>query len=177
MNLGPVSKAEIKKLKHMLKRQKYSRLHDRIRVVLWGIEGEIARCVAGRLGRKIRWVQTWAARFRDEGIPGLYDRPKPGVPRKLPPEEDARFIARIKAGPLPEDGVSVFHGKKIQEILEREFHCRYSLSSVYELLHRLRFSWITPRPIHEKNDSEAMRIWLKNNDTFLQDIKKSILER
>jgi len=173
MNLGPVSKTEKKQLAHMLKHQKFSRIHDRIRVVLWGIAGETAHAIAVRLGRDIRWVQIWSARFRDEGIKGLFDRPKPGVPQKLPSECHEKFIARIKEGPLPVDEVSILHGKEIQRILRDEFHCEYSVAGVYALLHRLRFSWITPRPVHEKNDAEVMRAWLGENPKILAEEKKT----
>ncbi|MFO0828432.1 MAG: winged helix-turn-helix domain-containing protein [Phycisphaerales bacterium] len=37
-------------------------------------------------------------------------------------------------------------------ILEREFGVRYSLMGAYDLLHRLGYSALRPRPRHEKRD-------------------------
>jgi winged helix-turn-helix protein len=36
---------------------------------------------------------------------------------------------------------------------------QYSLSGVYELLHRLNLAVLVPRPQHRHNDHEAMRQW------------------
>jgi hypothetical protein len=36
------------------------------------------------------------------------------------------------------------------------------LSGVYELLHRLNLSCLRPRPLHRKNDPEAMAQWLES---------------
>jgi transposase len=174
MNLGIVSQADIDRLTQMLKHEKFSRIHDRIRVALWGLNGLTAKTIADRLDRKIRWAQTWAARFRDEGVNGLFGHPKPGFTQKLPHDCEEIFVARVLAGPLKDDEVSIFHGKEIQQILRNEFHCNYSLAGVYLLLHRLRLSWIVPRPVHEKNDPEAMKVWLEENSRILAEEKKNI---
>jgi len=44
--------------------------------------------------------------------------------------------------------------------LADEFEAVYSLSGVYDLLRRLKFSRIKPRPQHEKNDPKLMAQWL-----------------
>ena len=142
-------------------------------MVLWGLQGQTAKQIAGRLDRKIRWVQTKAASFRDNGINGLFDLPRPGQPKKLPEEMNERFCSRIRKGPQPRDKVSIFQGKYIQKILLEEFGCKYSVSGIYKLLHRLRFSWVTSRPIHEKNNPEIMKTWLSDNKSFLADVKKT----
>lgn len=173
MNIGTFTEVTKKKLLHMLKRKKYAYIHDRIRVVLWGAEGQTAKKISERLSKDIRWVQRKAALFRDYGLEGLFDKPKSGQPKKLPEEMAEQFCLRLRAGPLESDGVSVFHAKYIKTILQDEFNCNYSVSGVYKLLHRLNFSWITSRPIHIKNDPEKMKKWLNENNSFKEDIKKT----
>lgn len=59
-------------------------------------------------------------------------------------------------GPREGDGVCTLRGKDAVRILNGEFGVAYSLNGVYDLLHRLGFSCLSPRPRHEKNDPAAM---------------------
>jgi len=63
---------------------------------------------------------------------------------------EQKFCHRIARGPSKQDGVSVLNGPAIKRLLEREFGVVYSLWGVYDLLHRLGFSCLCPRPKHEK---------------------------
>ena len=40
-------------------------------------------------------------------------------------------------------------------ILAAEFGATYSLAGAYALLHRLGYSCLSPRPVHERNDPAA----------------------
>jgi transposase len=42
-----------------------------------------------------------------------------------------------------------------QRILKEEFDIDCSLSSTYRLLHRLKLSWLAPRPRHPEADATA----------------------
>ena len=67
-------------------------------------------------------------------------------------------------GPTEDDlvqSISVMHGKDYQRILEKEFGKLYSLNGVYELMHRLGYSWLMPRPQHEKADPQAQEDFKK----------------
>jgi transposase len=68
----------------------------------------------------------------------------------------ARFKERIVAGAeLARDGVVAFGGVDAQRILKAEFEIECSLSSTYRLLHRLKLSWLAPRPRHPQADATA----------------------
>lgn len=133
---------------------------DRFRAVLMGLGGGEAPAIARTLHRSRRFVQDSVYRYRDGGVAALEDRPRPGKPCKLPPEELARFRQRVLAGPLPGDGVCTLRGPEARKILEAEFGKKYSLPAVYALLHRLRLSPLRPAKRHKKNDAEAMARWL-----------------
>ena len=47
-------------------------------------------------------------------------------------------------------------GKDVVRILQKEFGVKYSLGGAYDLLARLGYSCLTPRPVHEKSDPAAM---------------------
>jgi hypothetical protein len=59
----------------------------------------------------------------------------------------------------PEEGVCTLRGKDAVRILEREFGVSYSLDGVYDLLERLNYSCLAPRPRHEKGDPAAQQLF------------------
>jgi transposase len=68
----------------------------------------------------------------------------------------ARLEERIVAGAeLERDGVVAFRGVDAQRILKEEFDIDCSLSSTYRLLHRIKLSWLAPRPRHPQADATA----------------------
>lgn len=54
-------------------------------------------------------------------------------------------------------GICTLRGKDVVRILESEFRVGYTLNGAYDLLHRLGYSCLTPRPVHEKNDPVAIQ--------------------
>lgn len=125
---------------------------DRYRAVLLALDGQEAEAIAGMLGRARRSVQDWVYAYRDGGIDGLLPGKSTGRPTKLPRDREAELMKRLDAGPLPSDGVCTLRGKDVVAILEREFGVKYSLDGAYDLLERLGYSCLSPRPLHEKAD-------------------------
>jgi transposase len=58
-------------------------LVERARILLMTAAGERAEQVAEALGTTKQKVYRWRKRFKDAGLEGLRDRPRPGQPRKL----------------------------------------------------------------------------------------------
>ena len=86
----------------------------------------------------------------------MRDRPRPGRQPRVDAVTSARFKERIVAGAeLQRDGVVAFRGVDAQRILKEEFEIDCSLSSTYRLLHRLKLSWLAPRPRHPEADATA----------------------
>src|SRR5262245_22535977 len=135
---------------------------DRYRAVLLALDGQEAVAIAASLGRSRRSVQDWVYAYRDGGIDELLPGKSTGRPTKLPREREAELMARLDAGPRPEDGVCTLRGRDVVRILEQEFGVRYSLDGAYDLLERLGYSCLTPRPLHEKSDPEAIEHFREN---------------
>ena len=135
---------------------------DRYRAVLLALGGQDAPAIAKALGRARRSVQDWAYAYRDGGVDALRPKPRPGRPTKLPRGREAELKARLDAGPRPGDGVCTLRGRDVVAILEREFGVRYSLGGAYDLLHRLGYSCLTPRPRHERSDPAAVEDFKAN---------------
>jgi len=159
-------KQTTKYLKWATRQKYYLPIRDRIRIVILAIKGKTIKEIASQLEYSGRTIQTWVARYRVNGIDGLWDKQRPGAPKKLLEEHEEKFIERVFNGPSSKDKVSIFTGLTIQKILLTEFNARYTLGGVYALLKRLKMTWITSRPIHEKNDPKKMEEWkimLKKN--------------
>uniref|UniRef100_A0ABX1N639 Helix-turn-helix domain-containing protein n=1 Tax=Aromatoleum buckelii TaxID=200254 RepID=A0ABX1N639_9RHOO len=85
-------------------------------------------------------IRDWIKRYNDEELEGLADRPRPGQPSRLRPEQVKAFLERLHAEPPADSGLSAWRGKDMREFLAREFGATYSISGVYTLLHRLKQS-------------------------------------
>ena len=155
--------------------KRFARIRDRLRCVSLAMEGRTAPEIAVWVGLSRRTVQAWVRRYNEEGIEGLHDRPLPGQPTKLKRTDEARFKARIDAGPTGADGVCTLRGQDLRRILKCEFGAKYSLNGVYDLLHRLGYSRLRPRPRHRENDPEASERWLRDAPLLSVMSKNSIL--
>lgn len=102
-----------------------------------------------------RQVRNWVARYNAGGPGALADRPRAGRPGPLAPDQEARLAQRLRAGPTEADGVCALRGADVRRILEAEFGVARSLPAVYELLHRLGFEPLRPRPRHPRAGPEA----------------------
>ena len=156
MNIPQRTPGDIDRLRDLVAREPLAIRRDRYRAALLAIEGHEAPAIAETLGRSRRSVQDWAYAYRDGGIEALQPAPRTGRPTKLPRDQEALFKARIDAGARPDDRVCTLRGKEVVAILEKEFGVRYSLDGAYDLLHRLGYSSLAPRPVHEKNNPAAM---------------------
>ena len=152
-------KQTTKYLKWATKQKYFLPIRDRIRIVILAIRGKTIKEIASHMECSDRTVQSWVARYRENGIDSLWDKQRSGAPKKLLEEFEDKFVERVFNGPTPEDKVSIFNGIKLREILEIEFGAKYSLDGVYALLKRLKLTWVTSRPIHEKNDPKKMEEW------------------
>jgi transposase len=155
MNVSERSSGDVTELARRAAVESDALQRDRYRAVLLALEGDEAVEIAEALGRARRSVQDWVYAYRDGGVDNLLPGKSPGRPTKLPREREAELKARLDAGPRPEDGVCTLRGKDVVSILEREFGVKYSLDGAYDLLERLGYSCLTPRPRHERNDPAA----------------------
>jgi transposase len=129
---------------------------DRYRAVLMALDGKEAVEIAQALGRARRSVQDWAYSYRDGGIDAIQPEPRPGRRPKLPRQREAELMKRLDEGPRESDGVCTLRGKDVVRILEEEFGVKYTLGGAYDLLERLGYSCLSPRPLHEKADPAAV---------------------
>ena len=128
-------------------------------------------------GAKRRTVQNWIRWYNDEGIEGLKDRPRSGRPTKLSASQQRRLCQCLDAGTTVSQRTRILNGPAIQRILEQEFGVLYCLNGVYELLHRLGYSCLCPRPKHEQGNPQAQEAFKKTSLLYWKRSKPSIQAR
>jgi transposase len=131
------------------------RIWKRFQAVLLAKQGWTAPLIAQSLGSSLRAVKNWVAQYNRGGVEALHDSPRTGRPRRLAPEHYPRLRQRLDAPPRPEDGVCTLRGLDVQRLLEREFGALMSLQAAYDLLHRLGYGSLMPRPQHEDSNPEV----------------------
>ena len=158
MDIVERNRGDRRRLIRLIAKESDAMQRDRLRSVLLVLQGRQALEVADAVGRSRRFVQRWAYAYRDGGIEAVRGRTAPGRERRLSPEQEARFVERVKAGVTPRDGVASLRGPQIQGILDREFGKTFSLNGIYKLLNRHGFVCLKPRPRHPAQDPAAARL-------------------
>lgn len=144
---------------------------DRYRVVLIALEGvggvEQERLqIASITGRSRQFVDQWVGRYRTGGIDNLKPLKQPGRKPHLSAQEQEALRELLDQGPVEGvDGRSVFFGQDIRALIQRHFGKTYALSGVYELLHRMNYSWLCPRPRNPKGDPSEQETFKKRSST------------
>ena len=143
---------------------------DRYRVVLiagrgLGEQPELEReQIAASVGRSRQFVDQWVGRYRNQGgLAALLPRRQPGRARRLTSEQEAHLCAMLEAGPPPEEGIAAYNGPILKERIEQWFGKVYSLNGVYQLLHRLGYNDLMPRPRHPDTAPAALETFKKKN--------------
>lgn len=152
---------DLEQLRQRSHQERDAKQRDRYRAVVLALEGYSAPAIARMLARPRRWVQLWVYAYRDHGLEALHPKRQPGCPSRLPVEKQPSFRERLLAGPTARDGVCTLRAKDLRRILQEEFGVQYTLPGVYDLLHRLGFSCLAPRPRHRQNDPAQMQHWVE----------------
>jgi transposase len=149
----------LEELQRLTKALTKKRIWLRHQAVVLAMQGHSAPAIAQALGCSRRAVQTWVARYNQGGDSALQERPHTGRPPRLAGPDLLRFQERIDAGPKPEDGVCTLRCRDLRRILEEEFGVCLRRQAVYDLLHRLDYSSLMPRPQHEQANPEVQEFF------------------
>jgi transposase len=163
---------DVPRLRSLVACESNAKQRDRYRAVLLVLDERLEGDeVALRLGRSPRFVDEWAARYRRGGIDALRPKKQPGRRPKLTPEQERQLKARLDAGPREgvDGGVCVLRGRDICRIIEREFGVVHTMGGIYDVLRRIGYSSLVPRPRHRKNDSAAIERFTSTDAPFLRE--------
>ena len=136
--------------------------HNRLRLIAMQHiqEGNTLKVVASYI--KVHWksVQRWLANFRLGGIDSLYVKERKHKPQKLN-DDIQNWIKNFLEALNANDTGGYITGKQLHEFIEKEFSVNCCLRTVYNTLHRLKFSWITARSKHPRSNAEIQEVYKK----------------
>ena len=148
-------------LSDRIRRAINARVARRLMAVRSAMLGRTATQAAAETLLSVRQVYAWVARYNAEGATGLADRPGRGRKGPLSPEQERVLRARLEAGPTDADGVCTLRGADVRRILREEFGVARCLQATYDLVHRLGFEPLRPRPRHPGADAAAQAAFKK----------------
>jgi transposase len=127
------------------------------------LEG-LARAEAARLaGMSGQALCDAIKRYNAEGLEGLYDRPKPGRPRRLDDRQEGELGEIVLAGPdVEQEGMSAYTREDLARIVREKWRVSYHPGSMGRVLRRLGFSRQKARPSHPKKDPAAAEAFKKS---------------
>ena len=114
----------------------YTRPHRevvRAKIVLLAAEGHTNAEIARRLDTTERSVGKWRRRFREEGLPGLDEKPRPGRPRSFSPLASRRDQGAVCELPAKSGRpLSRWSGAELaRQAIERGIVCQISGTTVW----------------------------------------------
>ena len=142
-------------LRGLARKEKVPRAARRMLAIANALEGMTFSEAARVVGIERQSLGDAVARYNAEGLAGLYDRQKPGRPRRLTPAQEAELADMIIAGPDPEDGISAYTLEDLAQLVEDRFGVFHAASTMSEIVHRLGFSRQKARPYHPEKDEAA----------------------
>lgn len=144
----------------MSKKERNSRNKIRLIAMAHIQDGKTLKEAAGSL--KVHWttIQTWLRNFRNFGIERLYVKTTKAKSSKISKQAETwitNFLTMLNG----HDTGGHITGKQFQSIITKEFSIKCCLQTIYNTLHRLKFSWITSRSKHPKSDAEVQELYKK----------------
>jgi transposase len=138
-------------LRALARTENDARVSRRLLALALALDGISRGEAARQAGMDRQALRDWVVRYNAEGVDGLRDRVRPGRPALLAPELEEELRQLIEAGPdFERDGVVEYRVKQIRGLALRHFGADYSRSGMQGRLHRMKLSYLKPRPIHPK---------------------------
>ena len=120
------------------------------------LEGSDRTTAARSCGMDRQTLRDWVHRYNAEGIAGLVDRPRPGRPPRLSPEQVEALVEVVEAGPdVAVDGVVRWRCVDLAGVVAARFDVALSERQVGRILNRQGYTRLKPRPQHPQADEAA----------------------
>ncbi len=159
-------------LQSLQKQTKDVCFYRNLRLIILAKEGWTAPSIGLALGLTRRVVQQHVYDYNEHGLEALKEQRGAPPEPLLTPEQEQVLVARIEDGARPEDHVCSLRGKDFQRILRAEFGKQRSLTTIYNLLHKLEYSYLRPRPKHNLADPLKQQAFLDSLPAQLERIAR-----
>jgi transposase len=151
-------------LLRLARTQKNNRASRRMLGIAHVLGGMTINAAARAAGMERQALGDAIKRYNAEGLEGLFDRGKPGRPRKLNAAQEKELSELLIQGPDPDkDGVSAYTLDDLAEIAESRWQVKYHPWSMSVAIKRLGFSRQKARPHHPEKDEAAQEAFKKGS--------------
>lgn len=157
------SRQGLDELRCLARMEREAGMRVRVQAIVLAMKNRPSTEIARTLDVGTRSVQEWVRRYNQGGVDALRRRTGQGRPCWLSNEQRARLCDRLDAGAKEQDEVCTLRGADIQRLIQVEFGKLYKLNGIYDLLHRLGYSCLMPRPKHRKGNPEAQSAFKKTS--------------
>jgi transposase len=146
----------VEALLRLARTQKNNRASRRMLGIAHALGGMTISAAARAAGMERQALGDAIKRYNAEGLDGLFDRAKPGRPRKLDAAQEKELSELLIEGPDPDkDGVSAYTLDDLVEIAQNRWKVKYHPWSMSVAIKRLGFSRQKARPHHPEKDEAA----------------------
>lgn len=154
-----ISAAELRRL---ARREPSRAASARMIAIAGALEG-FSRAEAARLaGTERQALRDAVVRYNAEGIAGLHDRPRPGVPPRLNEVQRAALRQLVLDGPdIEATGLSAWTLPELCREVEQRWGVRHHPGHMSRIVRRLGLSRQKARPSHPKADPAAQEAFAK----------------
>ena len=166
----------LEELQRLVRQQKEARLLLRVQVIWLAKQGRTAPQISQMLGVSRRQLQHWVHQYNTRGLDGLVDRRRGGNQRRLSDAQE-RQIQNYLDQQAQDPHAGVRRAEDLRAWIAQQFGKLYSLPGLYNLLHRLGYSCLMPRPRHHKADPAAQEAFKKTSWSRSSRSPKSIRAR
>lgn len=143
----------IEELERLAAAEKHAARHLRLRAVILAKRRWGAKQIGEALGKTLRTIQNWVRDYNHTALEALVDA-RGGNRCYFTDEQEQQLCTYLDSvSEDPQDGPR--HAAELAPWIEQHFGVVYSLSGLYDLLHRLGYSWLMPRPRHPDHDPAA----------------------
>lgn len=94
-----LSKKEVQALEQLHRETSDADVRSRCDMILWSNEGLSPPQIAERVRFSRETVVRYIKRYEAEGLNGLFTKPRPGRPRRVTPEYEAKLLAVVEQEP------------------------------------------------------------------------------
>lgn len=146
--------------KTLAREQKSARIKLRFLALQHFQDGHSRTDIASFLKVSRTSVNKWVSDYLANGIEGLMDKKQPGRPAILSESQLQQLARYIEHSSLNVKGGRLM-GTDIQVYIKEHFDIDYHRMTIYKILKKLGFSWITSRSKHPKQSEEAQTAFKK----------------
>ena len=137
------------RLRSIQKNEKDPKAAIRLLVYAMRKEGKSMRYIGNSLNKPYSTIRDWLVRAMQLGVNGRYDILNDGAPCKMNPEQIEQLRADLIAGPHSCGFESeVWTAPLLAQHIDKKFGVQYATVSMYDILHRMGFSYTKPHPGH-----------------------------